>query len=133
MCGIIFAFIVFAAILAAVLHVSAGWGIGIAAAIIVIAAIAQTKNPNATKRVAKTGLMFTNVCPACRKHNKSRATVCRHCGTALVVKATGAPVAAVATAPTAPESATKVCPDCAETVLAAARKCRFCGYMFDGS
>ena len=26
---------------------------------------------------------------------------------------------------------TKVCPDCAEEVLAAARKCRFCGYRFD--
>lgn len=29
----------------------------------------------------------------------------------------------------APE--TKICPDCAEQVLAAARKCRFCGYRFD--
>jgi hypothetical protein len=27
---------------------------------------------------------------------------------------------------------TKICPDCAESVLAAARKCRFCGYRFDG-
>jgi hypothetical protein len=26
----------------------------------------------------------------------------------------------------------KPCPDCAERVLAAARKCRYCGYRFDG-
>lgn len=26
----------------------------------------------------------------------------------------------------------KVCPDCAEAVKAAARKCRFCGYQFEG-
>lgn len=26
---------------------------------------------------------------------------------------------------------TKICPDCAESVLAPARKCRFCGYRFD--
>jgi Uncharacterised protein family UPF0547 len=27
----------------------------------------------------------------------------------------------------------KQCPDCAESVLAAARKCRFCGYRFDAA
>lgn len=31
------------------------------------------------------------------------------------------------------EEATKICPDCAETVKVAARKCRFCGYVFDDS
>lgn len=28
---------------------------------------------------------------------------------------------------------TKTCPDCAEEVLEGARKCRFCGYRFDGA
>ena len=30
-----------------------------------------------------------------------------------------------------PMAETKQCPDCAEQVLAAARKCRYCGYRFD--
>jgi Uncharacterised protein family UPF0547 len=30
------------------------------------------------------------------------------------------------------QPAYKQCPDCAEQVLAAARKCRYCGYRFDG-
>lgn len=29
------------------------------------------------------------------------------------------------------QQAMKACPDCAEMVLAAARKCRYCGYQFD--
>jgi Uncharacterised protein family UPF0547 len=32
---------------------------------------------------------------------------------------------------TAPIPETKTCPDCAEEVRPAARKCRFCGYMFE--
>lgn len=31
------------------------------------------------------------------------------------------------------EAELKKCPDCAESVLAAARKCRYCGYRFDGT
>src|SRR3954465_14989976 len=34
--------------------------------------------------------------------------------------------------PVSDDRPTKVCPDCAESVLAAAQKCRFCGYRFDG-
>jgi hypothetical protein len=47
-----------------------------------------------------------------------------------------APPANPATPPTQdspPASEYKTCPDCAEDVRAAARKCRFCGYMFEGS
>jgi Uncharacterised protein family UPF0547 len=35
-------------------------------------------------------------------------------------------------AATGDERAMKACPDCAELVLEAARKCRYCGYRFDG-
>ena len=35
-------------------------------------------------------------------------------------------------AATADQRAMKQCPDCAEMVLEAARKCRYCGYRFDG-
>ena len=34
--------------------------------------------------------------------------------------------------PDSSQPAYKQCPDCAEQVLAAARKCRYCGYRFDG-
>jgi hypothetical protein len=34
-------------------------------------------------------------------------------------------------APAEDDRPMKLCPDCAESVLAAARKCRFCGYRFD--
>jgi hypothetical protein len=33
--------------------------------------------------------------------------------------------------PLPPSPEFKSCPDCAEQVRAAARKCRFCGYLFE--
>lgn len=35
--------------------------------------------------------------------------------------------------PSGPGAALKTCPDCAESVNGAARKCRYCGYMFEES
>lgn len=118
MCGILFAVVVLAAIVASVLHVSAGWALVLVVGGVVVAAVIQARNPNAAIRTGKTGLVFTNVCPACKRHNKSGATVCAHCSTALVVAKQPA------------EDATKVCPDCAERVRAEARKCRYCGHEF---
>jgi Uncharacterised protein family UPF0547 len=37
-----------------------------------------------------------------------------------------------ALSPVASEPVTKACPDCAEPVRMAARKCRYCGYLFAG-
>jgi len=44
----------------------------------------------------------------------------------------GRPDAASEPAAGVGQPAMKACPDCAEMVLAAARKCRYCGYRFDG-
>jgi hypothetical protein len=125
-CGVIIAFIILAAIISALLHVSAGWGIGIAVVGLIVAGSLQAKYGK-TKRVGKTGIMFTNVCPACRKHNKGKATICRFCGAPLVVARQHRPATPV---PQTNAQATKLCPDCAETVLLAARRCRYCGYVF---
>lgn len=122
MCGILIAIVVLAAIVGSVLHVSAGWAlIVVVVAAIVVFAIVQARNPNRQVHTGRPGLLFTNICPGCKRHNKTGARRCAHCGTDLIV------------APAPPAEAEKTCPDCAESVLAAARKCRYCGHEFSSA
>ena len=53
MCRIIIAFVIVAAVIASVLHVSAGWGLGITAVLVVIAGIGCARNPNRAQRTGK--------------------------------------------------------------------------------
>jgi Uncharacterised protein family UPF0547/Phospholipase_D-nuclease N-terminal len=64
-----------------------------------------------------------------RQHRVNTGAVLR--GQERAVASTPATTLPVASppAPAAPEF--KTCPDCAEEVRAAARKCRFCGYLFE--
>lgn len=84
MIGLFVAFIILVAIVASVLHVSAGVAIVIVVVGIFAAVVYQAKY-GATRRVTKTGMLFSTVCPACRKRVKPRATRCHHCGSALVI------------------------------------------------
>jgi hypothetical protein len=65
----------------------------------------------------------------------ARTAVVKAASNSVGLRSAGAPLSAniapAGQAAAAPESVYKTCPDCAEQVLAAARKCRFCGYGFE--
>lgn len=83
MVGLFIALIVLAAIVASVFHVSVGVALVIVVAGVVAAAVYQAKY-GTTRRRTKTGVVFSSICPECRKRVKPRATRCHHCGATLV-------------------------------------------------
>ena len=62
------------------------------------------------------------LCPSCHENVRSGAVRCPACGKNV------RPVVSPPETPT-----TKKCPDCAEEIRAEARKCRFCGYVFEAN
>lgn len=73
-------------------------------------------------------------CPYCNgrfQPFQTSSALCPHCR-----RSVSPPQMARSTAPPPPSAPltdkrpTRACPDCAETVLAAARRCRYCGYEF---
>jgi hypothetical protein len=75
--------------------------------------------------------------PGCGAEGTTRFGATRHqrkTGTRISLNAEAtAPVTAGQRPGATAASEFKTCPDCAEQVRAAARKCRFCGYMFTGA
>jgi hypothetical protein len=82
--AILFTLFVAVIVVGLIFHVSGG-----TALVIVLVAVAGLwaagKKYGKTRRITRTGAFWSNICPHCGKHVKPAASVCFHCGNALVV------------------------------------------------
>ena len=81
MIRIFFLFLIFAAMISWIFHVSAGWGLIIAVVVVVGLAIRRA-NSSSTTQYVKPSAMWK--CPYCFKRVKLGATACHHCARSLV-------------------------------------------------
>lgn len=124
MIGLLIATIILVAIVASILHVSASAAWVIVIVGVVGVAIYQAKY-GTTRRRTKTGVLFSSICPECRKHVKPNASRCQHCGSALVEQIVR-PTPPTSNVRPAPSTSKTVCPLCREPVNRGATVCPHC-------